>query len=89
MTPSRPARRGTDEAFGHEPTQSIWFRRNSTLFAIRVSGYLRYMMFRDMSRREIPTWMGENAFATRLRFMRLVRTTARALPSIWNTTKKI
>ena len=41
-----------------------------TLIANNVEFYLRYMMFRDMSRREIPTWMGENAFAEYLRCFR-------------------
>ena len=41
-----------------------------TLIANNVEFYLRYMMFRDVSRREIPTWMGENAFAEYLRCCR-------------------
>jgi haloacetate dehalogenase len=41
-----------------------------TLIANNVEFYLRYMMFRHMSRREIPTWMGENAFVEYLRCFR-------------------
>ena len=41
-----------------------------TLIANNVEFYLKYMMFRDMSRREIPAWMGEDAFAEYLRCFR-------------------
>jgi haloacetate dehalogenase len=45
-----------------------------TLIAGNVEFYLKYMMFRDMSSREIPRWMNENAFAEYLRCCRDVGT---------------
>ena len=45
-----------------------------TLIADNVEFYLKYMMFRDMSSREIPRWMNENAFAEYLRCCRDVGT---------------
>ncbi len=41
-----------------------------TLIANNVEFYLKYMMFRDMSSRKIPSWMGEDAFAEYLRCFR-------------------
>jgi haloacetate dehalogenase len=41
-----------------------------TLIANNAEFYLKYMMFRDMSRTEIPAWMGEDAFAEYLRCFR-------------------
>jgi len=41
-----------------------------TLIANNTELYLKYMMFRDMSVAEIPTWMGEDAFAEYLRCFR-------------------
>jgi haloacetate dehalogenase len=41
-----------------------------TLIASNVEFYLKYMMFRDMSRSEVPVWMGEDAFAEYLRCYR-------------------
>lgn len=35
-----------------------------------TSSYLKYMMFRDMSHSEIPTWMGGDAFSEYLRCFR-------------------
>ena len=41
-----------------------------TLIANNVEFYLKYMMFRDMSRTKEPNWMGEDAFAEYLRCLR-------------------
>ena len=41
-----------------------------TLIANNAEFYLKYMMFRDMSRSEIPAWMGQDAFAEYLRCFR-------------------
>jgi haloacetate dehalogenase len=41
-----------------------------TLIANNAEFYLKYMMFRDMSRTEIPPWMGDDAFAEYLRCFR-------------------
>lgn len=38
-----------------------------TLIASNVEFYLKYMMFRDMAHKEIPAWMGEEAFSEYLR----------------------
>jgi haloacetate dehalogenase len=45
-----------------------------TLIANNAEFYLKYMMFRDMSRAEIPVWMGEEAFAEYLRCFRASNT---------------
>ena len=41
-----------------------------TLIAGNVEFYMKYMMFRDMSHRAIPAWMGEDAFAEYIRCYR-------------------
>jgi haloacetate dehalogenase len=41
-----------------------------TLLANNAEFYLKYMMFRDMSRNEVPAWMGQDAFAEYLRCFR-------------------
>jgi haloacetate dehalogenase len=41
-----------------------------TLIANNVEFYLKYMMFRDLSRSEIPAWMGQDAFTEYLRCFR-------------------
>ncbi len=41
-----------------------------TMIAGNVEFYLKYMMFRDMAHNEVPTWMGEAAFAEYLRCSR-------------------
>lgn len=41
-----------------------------TLIANNAEFYLKYMMFRDLSRSEIPAWMGEDAFTEYLRCFR-------------------
>jgi haloacetate dehalogenase len=41
-----------------------------TLIANDAEFYLKYMMFRDMSHKEVPTWMGDDAFAEYLRCFR-------------------
>jgi haloacetate dehalogenase len=41
-----------------------------TLIANNAEFYLKYMMFRDMSRSEIPAWMGQDVFAEYLRCFR-------------------
>ncbi len=41
-----------------------------TLIGANVEFYLKYMMFRDMRRSEVPAWMGEDAFAEYLRCYR-------------------
>lgn len=41
-----------------------------TLLANNAEFYLKYMMFRDMSRKEVPAWMGQDAFAEYLRCFR-------------------
>ncbi|HTA56803.1 MAG TPA: alpha/beta hydrolase [Candidatus Baltobacteraceae bacterium] len=41
-----------------------------TLIANNAEFYLKYMMFRDMSRNDVPAWMGQDAFAEYLRCFR-------------------
>jgi haloacetate dehalogenase len=41
-----------------------------TLISNNAEFYLKYMMFRDMSHNEVPTWMGQDAFAEYLRCFR-------------------
>jgi haloacetate dehalogenase len=41
-----------------------------TLIANNAEFYLKYMMFRDMSHKEVPAWMGDDAFAEYLRCFR-------------------
>lgn len=41
-----------------------------TMIGANVEFYLKYMMFRDMAHKEIPAWMGEDAFSEYLRCYR-------------------